>query len=76
MASLVILALTLPRAAPPADFHAAFADFVCIDVANGDASPGTVRSYTSGPVGHSVGFRLPAGSDRAGGNCGRLREWR
>ena len=28
-----------------ADFHAAFADFLCIDVANGDASPETVRSY-------------------------------
>jgi len=47
MTSLVALTPTLPRAAPPADFHAAFADFLCIDVANGDASPGTVRSYRS-----------------------------
>jgi len=47
MASLVVLTPTLPRAAPPADFHAAFADFLCIDVANGDASPDTVRSYRS-----------------------------
>ena len=31
----------------PLDFHAAFADFLCIDVANGDASPDTVRSYRS-----------------------------
>src|ERR1039458_9617521 len=28
-------------------FDAAFADFLCIDVANGDASPDTVRSYRS-----------------------------
>ena len=47
MTSLVALTPTLPRAAPPADFHAAFADFLCIDVANGDASPDTVRSYRS-----------------------------
>ena len=45
MASLVILAPTLPPAAPPADFYAAFADFLRIDVASGDASPDTVRSY-------------------------------
>jgi len=32
-------------AAPPADLYAAFADFLRIDVASGDASPDTVRSY-------------------------------
>jgi hypothetical protein len=31
----------------PLDFHAAFADFLCIDVANGDAPPNTVRTYRS-----------------------------
>ena len=29
----------------PADLDAAFADFLCIDVANGDASPDTMRNY-------------------------------
>jgi hypothetical protein len=58
MASLVVLALTLPRAAPPADFHAAFADFLCIDVANGDASPDTVRSHRS-EVALGLLVRLP-----------------
>jgi integrase/recombinase XerD len=47
MTTLVALAPTLPCAAPPADFHVAFADFLCIDVANGDASPDTLRSYRS-----------------------------
>ena len=29
--------------------------------------------YTSGPVGHNVGFRLSVRQCRAGGNCARLR---
>jgi site-specific recombinase XerD len=45
MASLVMLTPVLPRAAPLADFHAAFADFLRVDVANGDASPDTMRNY-------------------------------
>ena len=47
MASLVALEPTLPRAAVPNAFDAAFADFLRIDVASGDASPDTVRSYRS-----------------------------
>jgi integrase/recombinase XerD len=40
-----MLTPVLPRAAPLADFHAAFADFLRVDVANGDASPDTLRNY-------------------------------
>jgi site-specific recombinase XerD len=43
MASLV----TLQPVLPPSALDAAFADFLRIDVANGDASPDTVRSYRS-----------------------------
>jgi integrase/recombinase XerD len=43
MASLVALRPALP----PSALDAAFADFLSIDVANGDASPDTVRSYRS-----------------------------
>jgi len=45
MASLVMLTPALSRAALLADFHAAFADFLRVDVANGDASPDTMRNY-------------------------------
>ena len=44
MASLLALAPTLSRAAAPADFHAAFADFLRIDAADGHAYPDTLRS--------------------------------
>jgi len=38
-----------PHAHTPSDLDAAFADFLRVDVANGDASQDTVRNYHNAP---------------------------
>jgi site-specific recombinase XerD len=75
MASIVILAPTLLPAAPPADFYAAFADFLRIDVASGDASPDTVRSYRS-EVAMWVAWCVEQGFDAATATVMHIKRYR
>src|ERR1017187_1759175 len=75
MASLVILAPTLPRTTPPNAFDAAFADFLRIDVASGDASPDTVRSYRS-EVAMWVAWCVEQGFDAATATVMHIKRYR